>query len=72
MVNASEPPQGGGVASSGHGTVHVRTTVAMELATALHHSAQRVEVPREGEVHEKHGLRVQKRPSPLIDGATVP
>ena len=26
---------------------HVRTTVAMELATALHHSAQRVEEPRE-------------------------
>ena len=33
---------------------HVRVTVAMELATALHHSAQRVEVPREGNVHEKH------------------
>ena len=42
---------------------HVRTTVAMELATALHHSAQRVEVTREGEVHEKHvGPRAQKRP----------
>ena len=41
---------------------HVRTTVAMELATALHHSTQRVEGPREGEVHAKHeGLRAQKR-----------
>ena len=65
MVNASEPPQGGGVAGSGHGTVHVRTTVAMELATALHHSAQRVGGPCEGEVHAMHdGLRAQKRPLP--------
>ena len=44
---------------------HVRTTVAMELATALHHSAQRVEAPREGVEHEKHvGLRAQKPPLP--------
>ena len=44
---------------------HVRTTVAMELATALHHSAQRMEVPREGEVREQHfGLRAQERPLP--------
>ena len=44
---------------------HVRTTFAMELATALHHSAQRVEVPREGEVREQHdGLRALKRPLP--------
>ena len=44
---------------------HVHTTVAMELATALHHSAQRVEVPREGEIHEKHVVpRAQKRPLP--------
>ena len=42
---------------------HVRTTVAMELATALHHSVHRVEVPREGVEHEKHvGLRAQKPP----------
>ena len=44
---------------------HVRATVAMELATALHHSAQRVEGPSEGEVHAKHdGPRAQKRPLP--------
>ena len=44
---------------------HVRTTVAMELATALHHSTQRVEVPREGEVRETHDdLRAQNRPLP--------
>ena len=44
---------------------HVRTTVAMELATALHHSTQRVEAPREGVEHEKHvGLRAQKPPLP--------
>ena len=42
---------------------HVRTTVAMELATALHHSAQRVEAPREGVEGEKDvGLRAQKAP----------
>ena len=59
------PPQGGGVAGSGHGTVTSVRRVAMELATALHHSAQRVEVPREGEVREQHyGLRAQKRPLP--------
>ena len=63
---------------------HVRTTVAMELATALHHSAQRVEGPSEGEVHAKHdGLRAQKRrlpgtrpglppePEPQVRAATV-
>ena len=33
---------------------HVKLTVAMELSTALHHSAQRVEVPREGEVLEEN------------------
>ena len=44
---------------------HVRTTVAIELAAALHHSAQRVEESREGEVHANHdGLRAQKRPLP--------
>ena len=42
---------------------HELFTVRMELAAALHHSAERVEGPREGEVHEKHdGLRAQKRP----------
>ena len=50
--------------------LHVRTTVAMELATALHHSAQRpksrvVEGPSEEEVHEKYAaLRRQKRHPP--------
>ena len=44
---------------------HVRTTVAMELATALHHIAQRVEAPREGVAHEMNvGQRAQKRPLP--------
>ena len=48
---------------------HLRTTVAMELATALHHSAQPagpvVEGPSEEEVHEKYeALRRQKRPPP--------
>ena len=52
---------------------HVRTTVAMELATALHHSAQRVEVPTEGEVHEKHdGLRAQKPPLPGTRPGVLP
>ena len=41
---------------------HVQLTVRMELAAALHHSAQRVEGPREGELHE--GPRAQKRPLP--------
>ena len=37
----------------------------MELAAALHHSAQRVEGPGEGEVHAMHdGLRAQMRPLP--------
>ena len=49
---------------------HELLTVRMELAAALHHSAQRVEEPREGEVHEEHdGQRVQKRPLP---GMLVP
>ena len=49
---------------------HVRTTVAMELATALHHSAQRpksrvVEGPSEGEVRETYdALRRLKAPLP--------
>ena len=44
---------------------HVRTTVAMELATALNHSAQPVEAPREGAEHEKNvGLWAQKPPLP--------
>ena len=49
---------------------HVRTTVAMELVTALHHSAQRpksrvVEWPSEEEVHEKYAApRRRTRPPP--------
>ena len=44
---------------------HVQMAVKLELATALHHSAQRVEGPKEVEVHEKHdGLRAEKRPLP--------
>ena len=65
MANSLEPPRGGGIAGSGPWHRHVRTTVAMEPATALHHSAQRVEAPREGVEHEKHvGLRAQKPPLP--------
>ena len=45
---------------------HVRTTVAMELATALHHSAQRVEVPREGVEGEQH--YAPRRPKPPLPG----
>ena len=40
-------------------------TVRMELSSALHHSAQQVEGPRDREVHEKDdGPRAQKRPLP--------
>ena len=45
---------------------HVRTTVAMELPTALHHSAQRVEVPREGVEGEQH--YAPRRPKPPLPG----
>ena len=48
---------------------HEQFTVRMELATALHHSAQCqksrvVEGPSEGVEHEKYGLRAQKPPLP--------
>ena len=53
----------------------------MELATALHHSAQRVEGPSEGEVHANHdGLRaplpgtrpsLPLEPEPQVRAATV-
>ena len=46
--NAAQPG-GDGNAISGHGHRHVRTTVAMELTTALHHSAQWVWRRRERE-----------------------
>ena len=45
---------------------HERMTVAMELATALHHSAQRVEVPREGVEGEQH--YAPRRPKPPLQG----
>ena len=51
---------------------HEELSVKMALARALHHSAPRVEVPREGEVHEKHhGLRAQKRPLSGASGRAV-
>ena len=51
---------------------HELLTVQMELAAALQRSAQRVEGPSEGEVHEKHdGLRAQKRPLPGTRPAPV-
>ena len=44
---------------------HELLTVRMELAAALHHSAQRVEAPREVEEHETNvGLRAQMPPRP--------
>ena len=44
---------------------HELLTVRMELAAALHHSAQRVEAPREVEEHETYvGLRAQMPPPP--------
>ena len=44
---------------------HELLTVRMELAAALHHSAQRVEARREVEEPETHvGLRTQKTPPP--------
>ena len=55
-----------GCASSGRGNRHERMTVAMELATALHHSAQRVEVLREGVEGEQH--YAPRRPKPPLPG----
>ena len=44
---------------------HELLTVRMELAAALHHSAQRVEAPREVEEHETNvGPRAQMPPPP--------
>ena len=64
MVNVLVPPQGGGVAGSGHGIV----TSVRRLPWSWRRpstTAQRVEVPREGEVREQHfGLRAQNRPLP--------
>ena len=45
---------------------HVRMTVAMELATALHHSAQRVEAPSEGVEGETNDA--PRRPKPPLPG----
>ena len=57
---------------------HERKTVAMELATALHHSAQWVEAPREGVEGEKYYAPRRpkpplpgKRPSSLVEGAAA-
>ena len=43
-----------------------RMTVAMELATAFHHSAQRVEAPREGVEGETNDA--PRRPKPPLPG----
>ena len=55
---------------------HEQNTVAMELATALHHSAQRVEASREGVEGEKYCAPPRakpplpgKRPAPLVEVA---
>ena len=55
---------------------HVKSTVATELATALHHSVQRVEAPREGVEGEKYYAPRRpkpplpgKRPAPLVEVA---
>ena len=45
---------------------HERMTVAMELATALHHSAQPVEAPREGVEGETNDA--PRRPKPPLPG----
>ena len=51
---------------------HVVLSVKMALATALHHSAQRVEVPREVEEHEAYvGPRAQKTPPPKTRPASL-
>ena len=44
----------------------------LALATALHHSAQRVEVPREEKEHAKYvGPRAQKIPPPAMRPAPL-
>ena len=51
---------------------HELLTVRMELAAALHHSAQRVEVPREVEEYATHvGPRAQKTPPPGMRPASL-
>ena len=51
---------------------HVAMSVKLALATALHHSAQRVEVPREVEEHEAYvGPRAQKTPPPGTQPAAL-
>ena len=51
---------------------HEVLLVKMALATALHHSAQRVEVPREVEEHEAYvGPRAQKTPPPGMRPASL-
>ena len=51
---------------------HELLTVRMELAAALHHSAQRVEVPREVEEHAAYvGPRAQKTPPPGMRPASL-
>ena len=51
---------------------HVAMSVRLALASALHHSAQRVEVPSEVEEPETHvGLRAQKTPPPGTQPAAL-
>ena len=51
---------------------HEVLSVKMALATGLHHSAQRVEVPREVEEHETYvGPRAQKTPPPGMRPASL-
>ena len=51
---------------------HEAMSVKLALATALHHSAQRVEVPREVEEHEAYvGPRAQKTPPPGTQPAAL-
>ena len=51
---------------------HEAMSVKLALATALHHSAQRVEVPREVEEYATHvGPRAQKTPPPGMRPASL-
>ena len=51
---------------------HEAMSVRLALATALHHSAQRVEVPREVEEHATHvGLRAHMTPLPGTQPAAL-
>ena len=51
---------------------HEELSVKMALARALHHSTQRVEVPREGVEGEKYYAPRRQKPPPPGDAASQP